>query len=220
MNIERRYEEYIEVDGLPVNKGVYEDCKKLNLHCPYCKSNENKLRIEKGYPDVVFIECSRCGHSLTYGMLQKPFAFKNTGSLMSNRIEIKKRLDRLEKLIGKNTDEKTKLLFEIVTKFNKEWQELLENPEQESRKLQNEIENTSTGVEEELNKDNVAAITHLEDKIYRLKCLIDLIKKGEIVAVYEGDKDKPYDFKKSTLKTKNEDADKMAKGHYELNDLL
>lgn len=89
-----------------------------------------------------------------------------------------------------------------------------------SDELVKKIENTSTGVEKELNKDNVAAITHLEDKIYRLKCLIDLIKKGEIVAIYEGDKDKPYDFKKSTLKTKNEGADKMAEVYYELDDLL
>jgi ribosomal protein S27E len=61
-------EEYIEIDGKTVNKKLYEDFKSLKLHCPHCKSNENKLVI--GSKDVVFISCAKCGHSLTYGMHQ------------------------------------------------------------------------------------------------------------------------------------------------------
>lgn len=73
-------------------------------------------------------------------------------------------------------------------------------------KLAKKIENALTGVDEGLNEDSIAVVIHLEDKIHRSKCLIDLIKKREIIAVYEGDKDKPYDFKKFTLKTKKEMA--------------
>lgn len=71
-------------------------------------------------------------------------------------------------------------------------------------KLVKRIENALTGVDEGLNEDNIAVIIHLEDKIHRSKCLIDLIKKREIIAIYEGDKDKSYDFKKFMLKTKKE----------------
>lgn len=75
-----------------------------------------------------------------------------------------------------------------------------------TEELVNKIENALTGVEEGLNEDSIAVIIHLEDKIHRSKCLIDLIKKREIIAIYEGDKTKPYDFKKFTLKTKKEMA--------------
>ncbi len=70
--------------------------------------------------------------------------------------------------------------------------------------LDKKIENALTGVEEGLNEDNIAVIIHLEDNIHKSKCLIDLIKKREIIAIYEGDKTKPYDFKKFVLKTKKE----------------
>lgn len=93
-------------------------------------------------------------------------------------------------------------------------------------KLAKRIENALTGVDEGLNEDNIAVIIHLEDKIHRSKCLIDLIKKREIIAVYKGDKDIPYDFKKFMLKTKkemakegeiNDEVDTEAEGSFESN---
>lgn len=88
------------------------------------------------------------------------------------------------------------------------------------------IENALTGAEEGLDEDNIAVIIHLENKIHRSKCLIDLIKKREIIAVYKGDKDIPYDFKKFMLKTKkemakegeiNDEVDTEAEGSFESN---
>ena len=55
-----------------------------------------------------------------------------------------------------------------------------------------------------LTKDSVAAIICLEDEITEDQTLIRLIKKGDIVATYEGDRTMPYESDKFLLKTKNE----------------
>lgn len=81
-----------------------------------------------------------------------------------------------------------------------------EKDKQMDEELTKKIENISTGTKDVLNEDNVAMIIHLESNIHRLKYLIDIIKKGDIVAVYEGDRTKSYDLKEFTLKTKNEMA--------------
>lgn len=70
--------------------------------------------------------------------------------------------------------------------------------------LVEEVECALTGVTEGLNEDNIAVIIHLEGRIHRLRCLIDLIKKGKIVAVYQGDDKGPYDFKKFLLRKREE----------------
>lgn len=55
-----------------------------------------------------------------------------------------------------------------------------------------------------LTKDSVAAIVCLEDEINEDQTLIRLIKKGDIIATYEGDRTRPYDPDKFLIKTKNE----------------
>lgn len=62
------------------------------------------------------------------------------------------------------------------------------------------LANTNRG----LTKDSVAAIICLEDEIARDQTLIKLIKKGDIIATYEGDKTVPYVSDKFLLKTKND----------------
>ena len=55
-----------------------------------------------------------------------------------------------------------------------------------------------------LTKDSVAAIVCLENEINEDQTLIRLIKKGDIIATYEGDRTRPYDPDKFLIKTKNE----------------
>lgn len=56
----------------------------------------------------------------------------------------------------------------------------------------------------ELTKDSAAAIIYLEDEIFEKKNTVELLKKGELIAIYEGDKTKPYDHDKFLIKTKGE----------------
>lgn len=56
----------------------------------------------------------------------------------------------------------------------------------------------------DLTKDSAAAIICLEDDIFEKKCAIELIKKGELIAIYEGDKTEPYHPDKFLIKTKGE----------------
>lgn len=56
----------------------------------------------------------------------------------------------------------------------------------------------------ELTKDSAAAIICLEDEIFERKCAIDLLKKGELVATYEGDNTELYDSEKFIITTKND----------------
>ena len=55
-----------------------------------------------------------------------------------------------------------------------------------------------------LAKDSIAAIICLEDEIDKNQILIRLIKRGDVVATYEGDRTRPYESGKFLLKTKNE----------------
>ena len=56
----------------------------------------------------------------------------------------------------------------------------------------------------ELTKDSAIAIICLEDEIFEKKCAVELLKKGELIATYEGDKTKPYNPDKFLIKTKSE----------------
>lgn len=56
----------------------------------------------------------------------------------------------------------------------------------------------------ELTKDSAVAIICLEDEIFEKKCAVELIKKGELIAIYEGDKTEPYHHDKFLIKTKGE----------------
>lgn len=74
-------------------------------------------------------------------------------------------------------------------------------------RIKNLLANTTGG----LTKDSVAAIVCLEDEIVKDQTIIRLIKKGDIIATYEGDRTRPYNSDKFMLKTKNEmkrDGDK------------
>lgn len=55
-----------------------------------------------------------------------------------------------------------------------------------------------------LTKDSVAAIVCLEDEINEDQTLIRLIKKGDVITTYEGDRTRPYDPDKFIIRTKNE----------------
>lgn len=55
-----------------------------------------------------------------------------------------------------------------------------------------------------LTKDSVAAIICLEDEIIEDQDIIRLIKRGDIVATYEGDRTIPYEPDKFLLKTKSD----------------
>lgn len=56
----------------------------------------------------------------------------------------------------------------------------------------------------ELTKDSAVAIICLEDEIFEKKCAVELLKKGDLIATYEGDKTKPYNPDKFIIKTKGE----------------
>ena len=60
-----------------------------------------------------------------------------------------------------------------------------------------------------LTKDSVAAIVCLENEINEDQTLIRLIKKGDIIATYEGDRTRPYDPDKFLIKIKNEMTKKV-----------
>jgi phosphohistidine swiveling domain-containing protein len=55
-----------------------------------------------------------------------------------------------------------------------------------------------------LSKDSIVALVCLEDEIHRIKMAIALIKSGKIIAVYNGDRGKPYDSNQFSLMTKRE----------------
>ena len=56
----------------------------------------------------------------------------------------------------------------------------------------------------ELTKDSAVAIICLEYEIFEKKCAIELIKKGELIAIYEGDNTEQYHPDKFLIKTKGE----------------
>lgn len=56
----------------------------------------------------------------------------------------------------------------------------------------------------ELTKDSAVAIICLEDEIFEKKCAVELLKKGELIAIYEGDKTEPYDSDKFIIEIKGE----------------
>ncbi len=66
------------------------------------------------------------------------------------------------------------------------------------------IKNILASTKRGLTRDSVAAIVCLEDEIIEDQTLITLIKKGDIIATYEGDRTMPYDPDKFLIKTKNE----------------
>ncbi len=66
------------------------------------------------------------------------------------------------------------------------------------------IENILANIKGGLTRDSVAAIVCLEDEIIDDQALIRLIKKGDIIVTYEGDRTRPYDPDKFLIKTKNE----------------
>lgn len=57
---------------------------------------------------------------------------------------------------------------------------------------------------ERLSKDSVAAIICLEDEMRKIKAAIALIRKGDVVAIYKGDRSKPYDSDEFILLSKRE----------------
>ncbi len=59
-------------------------------------------------------------------------------------------------------------------------------------------------VKGELTKDSAVAIICLEDDIFEKKVAVELLKKGDLIAIYEGDKTKPYNPDKFVIKTKGE----------------
>jgi tRNA(Ile2) C34 agmatinyltransferase TiaS len=56
----------------------------------------------------------------------------------------------------------------------------------------------------ELTEDSAAAIICLEDEIFEKNVTVELLKKGELIAIYGGDKTKPYNLDKFVIKTKGE----------------
>lgn len=85
--------QYIKVDGKIVDKKIYEDCKSLNLRCPYCKSNKNELEIVN--KDQVFINCANCHHNLTYGVRQYRRVEKYEYTVIDKVDDEKKMLDSM-----------------------------------------------------------------------------------------------------------------------------
>lgn len=77
--------------------------------------------------------------------------------------------------------------------------EIIVNNEMDER-----IESILASTKGGLTKDSVAAIVCLEDEIIEDQTLIRLIKKGDVMATYEGDRTRPYDPDKFLIKTKNE----------------
>ena len=77
--------------------------------------------------------------------------------------------------------------------------EIIEDNDMDER-IKNILADTKGG----LTKDSVAAIVCLENEINEDQTLIRLIKKGDIIATYEGDRTRPYDPDKFLIKTKNE----------------
>jgi hypothetical protein len=55
-----------------------------------------------------------------------------------------------------------------------------------------------------LSKDSVAAIICLEDEMRKIKTAIALIRRGDIIAVYKGDRSEPYDSDEFILLSKRE----------------
>lgn len=55
-----------------------------------------------------------------------------------------------------------------------------------------------------LTKDSAVAIICIEDEIFEKKCTVELLKKGDLIAIYEGDNTKPYDPEKFLIKIKGE----------------
>lgn len=55
----------------------------------------------------------------------------------------------------------------------------------------------------ELSKDSVAAIICLENEIIEDQTLIRLLKRGDVIATYEGDRTVQYNPNKFMLKMKN-----------------
>lgn len=68
------------------------------------------------------------------------------------------------------------------------------------KRIKNILEATKGGI----SKDSIQAIISLEDEIYRDQALIRLIKNGDVIAIYEGDRTRPYDPDKFLIRTKNE----------------
>lgn len=54
-----------------------------------------------------------------------------------------------------------------------------------------------------LTKDSAIAIILLEDEIFEKNCTVELLKKGDLVAIYEGDKTKPYNSNKFVINAKH-----------------
>lgn len=73
---ENKINEYIVVNGIKVNKSLYEDCKRISMgfKCPKCKNKDNQL-LAIITEDVININCSKCGNPLTYGINQKPMRY-------------------------------------------------------------------------------------------------------------------------------------------------
>lgn len=66
------------------------------------------------------------------------------------------------------------------------------------------IKKVLADTQEGLTKDSVAAVICLEDEIVEDQALIKLIKRGDVVATYEGDRTRPYESDKFLLKTKSD----------------
>lgn len=76
------------------------------------------------------------------------------------------------------------------------------------------MKNVLIDEKERLTKDSIAALICLEDEIRDIKAAIALIRNGKIIAVYEGDRNKPYDSNKFLLMTKREfDEDQNKEKH-------
>jgi len=71
-------------------------------------------------------------------------------------------------------------------------------------KIDERVESLLIETKGKLTKDSAAAIICLEDEIFEKRCTAELLKKGELLATYEGDKTRPYNPEKFLIKTKGE----------------
>lgn len=66
------------------------------------------------------------------------------------------------------------------------------------------INDMSINNKEGLTRDSIAAIICLEDEISDANAAIALIKKGKIIAVYRGNRNRPYEFNEFVLMSESE----------------
>jgi hypothetical protein len=72
--------------------------------------------------------------------------------------------------------------------------------EKVNEKMDERLKNILEYTKGELTKDSAVAIICLEDEIFEKKVTVDLLRKGELIAIYEGDNTKPYNPDKFIIK--------------------